>query len=132
MTDNDLPPLSPRLHLPDLLKIGLQRLRLEALESLQNVRAFEHTGSTLPNSRTFGQDPIPTSTDWATVHRSTLENLLRVSFEYYRRLHDENDPKAAVLRLLGINIHCVVGRHPDLQSCKSLFPTECSRGGWII
>jgi hypothetical protein len=40
MTDNDIPFTYPWLHLPDRLKLGLQRLRLEALESLQNFRAF--------------------------------------------------------------------------------------------
>jgi hypothetical protein len=28
--------------------------------------------------------------------------------------------------------HGVVGRHPYFQNCKSLFPTECSRGGWTV
>ena len=100
MTDNDPTPPSPRLHLPDRLKIGLQRLRLEALESLQNLRAYEYRGTTL--NRTVA---IKSPTNgWPTVHRSTLEDLLRVIFEYYRRLHDENDLKKAVLRLFATDI----------------------------
>jgi hypothetical protein len=34
MTDNDTPSTFSRFHLPDRLKLGLQRLRLEALESV--------------------------------------------------------------------------------------------------
>jgi hypothetical protein len=43
MTDNDTPSTFPRFHLPDRLKLGLQRLclRLEALESLQNLCVFK-------------------------------------------------------------------------------------------
>jgi hypothetical protein len=107
MTDNDPTPPSPRLHLPDRLKIGLQRLRLEALESLQNLRAYEYTGTTL--NRTVA---IKSPNDWPTVHRSTLEDLLRVTFEYYRRLHDENDLKKAVLRLFATDIPDLPP-HPD-------------------
>jgi hypothetical protein len=44
MTDNDIPSTFPRLHLPDRLKLGLQRLRLEALESLQNPRSYRAEG----------------------------------------------------------------------------------------
>jgi hypothetical protein len=98
MTDNDTPSMFPRFHLPDRLKLGLQRLRLEALESLQNLRAFEYTGSTLSQGRTFILGLTPSLDDWATAHRSTLENLLRVIIEYYRRLHGETVLKVALSR----------------------------------
>jgi hypothetical protein len=84
MTDNNTPSTFPQLHLPDCLKLGLQRLRLEALESLQNLCAFEYTGSTLSQGSTFVLGPTPSSDDRATAHRSTLENLLWVIIEYYR------------------------------------------------
>jgi hypothetical protein len=87
MTDNKIPSTFPWLHLPKRLKLGLQRLRLEALESLQNLRAFEYTGLTLSQGSTFVPGPTPSSDDWATAHRSTLENLLWVIIEYYRRLY---------------------------------------------
>jgi hypothetical protein len=100
MTNNDTPSMFPRFHLPDRLKLGLQRLRLEALESLQNLRAFEYTGSTLSQGRTFVLDPTPSSDDWATAHRSTLENLLWVIIEYYRRLHGDTVLKVALLQIM--------------------------------
>jgi hypothetical protein len=73
MTNNDTPSTFPWFHLPDRLKLGLQRLRLEALESLQNLRAFEYTGSTHSQGCTFVLGPTPSTDDWATAHRSTLE-----------------------------------------------------------
>jgi hypothetical protein len=97
MTDNDTPSTFPWLHLPDRLKLGLQRLRLEALESLQNLHAFEYTGSKLPQGSTFVLGPTPSSDDWATAHCSTLENLLRVIIEYYRRLYGATVLKVALL-----------------------------------
>jgi hypothetical protein len=69
MTNNDTPstfPRFPRFHLLDRLKLGLQRLRLEALESLQNLRAFEYTGLTLSQCCTFVLGPTPSSDDWPT------------------------------------------------------------------
>jgi hypothetical protein len=108
MTDNDLMSTFPRLHLPDQMKLGLQRLRLEALESLQNLRAFEYTGSTL--SQGSNQAPVRTpsseasSEDWATAHRSTLENLLRVICEYYRRLHGDTSLKMALLQIMELDL----------------------------
>lgn len=45
------------LHLPDCLKIGLQQLCLEALESFQNLSGFEYTGPcsqiVAPSARTL-------------------------------------------------------------------------------
>ncbi len=76
MTDNDTPSTFPRLRLPDRLKLELQRLRLEALESLQNLRALEYTGSTISQGSTFVPGPTPSSDDWATTHRFTLELLM--------------------------------------------------------
>jgi hypothetical protein len=98
MTDNDTPSTFPWFHLPDRLKLGLQRLCLEVLESLQNLRAFEYTGSTLSQGRTFILGLTPSLDDWATAHRSTLENLLRVIIEYYRRLHGDTVLKVALSR----------------------------------
>jgi hypothetical protein len=71
MTDHDIPSTFPRLHLPDRLELGLQCLRL--LESLQNLRAFEHTGSSLSQGSSFVPGPTPSLDDWATAHRPTLE-----------------------------------------------------------
>ena len=112
MTDNDTPSTFPRFHLPDRLKLGLQRLRLEALESLQNLRAFEYTGSTLSQGRTFVLGPTSSSDDWATTHRSTLENLLRVIIEYYRRLHGDTVLKVALLQIMELDLP-ELPVHPD-------------------
>jgi hypothetical protein len=61
MTDNDTPSTFPWFHLPDRLKLGLQRLGPKALESLQNLRAFEYTGLTLSQGRTFVLGPTPSN-----------------------------------------------------------------------
>jgi hypothetical protein len=112
MTDNNTPSTFPQFHLPDRLKLGLQRLRLEALESLQNLHAFEDTGSTLSQGCTFVLGPTPSSDDWATAHRSTLENLLRVIIEYYRRLHDDTVLKVALLQIMELDLP-ELPVHPD-------------------
>jgi hypothetical protein len=112
MTNNDTPSTFPWFPLPDRLKLGLQRLRLEALESLQNLRAFEYTGSTLSQGRTFVLGPTPSSDDWATTHRSTLENLLRVIIEYYRRLHGDTVLKVALLQIMELDLP-KLPVHPD-------------------
>ncbi len=112
MTDNDTPSTFPWFHLPDRLKLGLQRLRLEALESLQNLRAFEYTGSTLSQGSTFVLGPTPSSDDWATAHRSTLENLLWVIIEYYRRLHGDTVLKVALLQIMELDLP-ELPVHPD-------------------
>jgi hypothetical protein len=112
MTDNHTPSTFPWFHLPDRLKLGLQRLRLEALESLQNLRAFEYMGSTLSQGHTFFLGPTPSSDDWATAHRSTLENLLRVIIEYYRRLHGDTVVKVALLQIMELDLP-ELPVHPD-------------------
>ena len=114
MTDNGPMSTSPRLHLPDQMKLGLQRLRLEALESLQNLRALEYTGSTISQGSTFVPGPTPSSDDWATAHRFTLENLLRVIIEYYRRLYCPTVLKHCTMRwdLGGPPMH-----HPTYAVC---------------
>ena len=112
MTDNDPMSTSPRLHLPDQMKLGLQRLRLEALESLQNLRALEYTGSTISQGSTFVLGPTPSSDDWATAHRSTLENLLRVIIEYYRRLYGATVLKVALLQIMELDLP-ELPVHPD-------------------
>jgi hypothetical protein len=117
MTDNDTPSTFLRLHLPDRLKLELQRLRLEALESLQNLRAFEYTGSTLSQGSTFDPGPIPSSDDWATAHRSTLENLLRVIIEYYRRLYGATVLKVALLQRMELDLP-ELPVHPDRFTFK--------------
>jgi hypothetical protein len=104
MTDNDIPSTFPWLHLPDRLKLGLQRLHLEALESLQNLRAFEYTGSTLSQGSTFVPGPTPSSDDWARAHRSTLENLLRVIIEYYCCLYGPTVLKVALLQIMELDL----------------------------
>jgi hypothetical protein len=105
MTDNDLmSTTSPRLHLPNQMKLGLQRLRLEALESLQNLRAFEYTGSTISQGSTFVLGPTSSSDDWATAHRSTLENLLRVIIEYYPCLYCPTVLKVALLQIMELDL----------------------------
>jgi hypothetical protein len=86
------------------MKIGLQCLRLEALESFQNLRAFEYSGSTIAHGRTFGRYPIPEPDNWDTVHRSTLEKLLRIILEYCRRLHSKTDLQVALLHLIDLDI----------------------------
>jgi hypothetical protein len=100
MTNKDTPSTFPWFHLPDRLKLGLQRLRLEALESLQNLCAFEYMGLALSQDNTFVLGPTPSSDDWATAHRSTLENLLRVIIEYYRRLNGDTVLKVALLQII--------------------------------
>jgi hypothetical protein len=55
-SDNDLVSTFPWFHLPDRMKLGLQRLRLGALESLQNLRVFQYMGSTLSQGST--QAPV--------------------------------------------------------------------------
>jgi hypothetical protein len=117
MTDNDTPSTFPRFHLPDRLKLGLQGLRLEALESLQNLRVFEYTGLTLSQDCTFVLGPTPTSDDWATTHRSTLENLLRVIIEYYRRLHGDTVLKVALLQIMELDLP-EFPVHPDRFTFK--------------
>jgi hypothetical protein len=112
MTNNDTPSKFPRLHLPGRLKLGLRGLRLEALESLQNLRAFEYTGSTLSQGSTFVLGPTPSSDDWATTHRSTLENLLRVIIEYYRRLYGATVLKVALLQIIELDLP-ELPVHPD-------------------
>ncbi len=112
MTVNDTPSTFPRFHLPDRLKLGLQRLHLKALASLQNLRAFEYTGSTLSQGRTFVLGSTPSSDDWATAHRSTLENLLRVIIEYYRRLHGDTVLKVALLQIMELDLP-ELPVHPD-------------------
>jgi hypothetical protein len=112
MTGNDTPSTFPRFHLPDRLKLGLQRLRLKALESLQNLCAFEYTGSTLSQGHTFVLGPTPSSNDWATAHCSTLENLLRVIIEYYRRLHGDTVLKVALLQIMELDLP-ELPVHPD-------------------
>jgi hypothetical protein len=113
MTDNDTPSTTfPWLHLPDCLKLGLQRLRLEALKSLQNLRAFEYTGSTLSPGSTFVLGATPSSDDWATAHRSTLENLLWVIIEYYRRLYGATVLKVALLQIMELDLP-ELPVHPD-------------------
>jgi hypothetical protein len=113
MTDNDTPSTTfPWLHLPDCLKLGLQRLRLEALKSLQNLRAFEYTGSTLSPGSTFVLGATPSSDDWATAHRSTLENLLWVIIEYYRRLYGATVLKVALLQIMELDVPELLV-HPD-------------------
>jgi hypothetical protein len=114
MTDSDIPSTFPRLHLPDRLKLGLQRLRLEALESLQNLRAFKYMGSTLSQGSTFVPGPTPSLEDWATAHRSTLENLLRVIIEYYRRLYSPTVLKVALLQIMELDL-------PELPVYPSCF-----------
>jgi hypothetical protein len=120
MTDNDTPSTFPRFHLPDCLKLGPQRLRLEALESLRNLRAFEYTGSTLSQGRTFVLGPTPSSDDWATAHRSTLENLLWVIIEYYRRLHGDTVLKVALLQIMELDL-------PELPVHPNRFTFEDTR-----
>ena len=120
MTNND--PLSRStswLLLPDQMTLGLQRLRLEALESLQNLRAFEYTGSTLSQGSTQAKSRTPSSSseDWATTHRSTLENLLRVICEYYRCLHGDASLKMALLKILELDL-------PDLPVYDTRFTVE--------
>jgi hypothetical protein len=117
MTNNNTPSTFPRFHLPDRLKLGLQRLRLEALESLQNLCAFEYTGSTLSQGCTFVLGPTPSSDDWATAHRSTLENLLRVIIEYYRRLHGDAVLKVALLQIMELDLP-ELPVHPDRFTFK--------------
>ena len=121
MTDNDPMSTFPRLHLPDRMKLGLQRLRLEALEYLQNLRAFEYTGSTLSQGSNLAPVRTPSSEasseDWATAHRSTLENLLRVICEYYRRLHGDTSLKGALLQILQLDL-------PDLPVYRDCFTVE--------
>jgi hypothetical protein len=90
MTDNDIPSAFP----------WLQRLRLEALGSLQNFCAFEYTGSTLSQGSTFVPGPTPSLDDWAMAHRSTLENLLWVIIEYYCRLYGPTVLKVALLQIM--------------------------------
>ena len=104
MTDNDPMSTSPRLHLPDQMKLGLQRLRLEALESLQNLRALEYTGSTISQGSTLVLGLTPSSDDWATTHRFTLENLLRVIIEYHRRLYCPTVLKGALLQIMELDL----------------------------
>jgi hypothetical protein len=112
MTDNDIPSTFPQLQLPDRLKLGLQRLRLKALESLQNLRAFEYTGSTLSQGSPFVLGPTPSSDDWATAHRSTLENLLRVIIEYYRRFYGDTVLKVTLLQIMELDLP-ELPVHPD-------------------
>jgi hypothetical protein len=104
MTNNDTPSTFPRLHLPDRLKFGLQRLRLRALEALHNLRAFKYMGLTLSQGSTFVQSPIPSFDDWATAHCSTLESLLRVIIEYYRRLYGPTVLKVALLQIMELDL----------------------------
>jgi hypothetical protein len=121
MTNKDLlsRSTSPWLHLPDRMKLGLQRLPLEALESLQNLRAFEYTGSTLSqgSNQAKSQTPSSSSEDWATAHRSTLENLLWVICEYYRHLHGDTSLKMALLKILELDL-------PDLPVYPKCFTVE--------
>jgi hypothetical protein len=102
MTENNLLSTFPWLHLPDGMKLGLQRHCLEALEFLQNLHAFKYTGSTLSQGSTQALVRPPSSEfsseDWATAHRSTLENLLQVICEYYRRLQGDTSIKVALFR----------------------------------
>ena len=104
MTDNDPMSTAPRLHLPDQMKLGFQRLRLEALESLQNLRALEYTGSTISQGSTLVPGLTPSSDDWATTHRFTLENLLRVIIEYHRRLYCPTVLKGALLQIMELDL----------------------------
>jgi hypothetical protein len=97
-------------HLPDRLKLGLQRLRLEALESLQNLRAFEYMGLTLSQGSTFVLDPTHSLDDWATAHRSTL-------IEYYRRLYGATVLKVALLQIMELNLP-ELPVHPDRFTFK--------------
>jgi hypothetical protein len=112
MTNNDTPSTFPWFHLLDRFKLGLQRLRLEAIESLQNLRAFEYLGSTFSQGRTFVLGPTPSLDDWATAHRSTLENLLWVIIAYYRRLHGDTVLKVALLQIMELNLP-ELPVHPD-------------------
>jgi hypothetical protein len=112
MTNNDTLSTFPQFHLPDRLKLGLQRLRLEALESLQNLCAFEYTGPALSQGCTFVLGPTPSLDDWATAHRSTLENLLWVIIEYYRRQHGDTVLKVALLQIMELDLP-ELPVHPD-------------------
>ena len=113
MTDNDPLPPTHRLHLPDVLKIALQRIRLEALEALQNLRAIEYTGSPISQSRTHCRSfPTPPSNDWFTAHRTTLEDLIRVCFEYYRRLYGVTALQGVIMKLIQVDLPDIPP-HPD-------------------
>ena len=83
------------------LKIELQRIRLNALLCLTHLRSYEYSGTTLQTNLTILEPPYPVqdTSDWSTVHRTTLEELLRFIFIYYRRLHDVQHLKEAVRRL---------------------------------
>jgi hypothetical protein len=122
MTDNDTLSLFPPFHLLDRLKLGLQCLRLAALESLQNLCAFEYTGSTLSQGRTFVLGPTPSSDDWATAHRSTLRNLLWVIIEYNRHLHGDTVLKVALLQIMELDL-------PELPVHPNRFTFEDTHKG---
>jgi hypothetical protein len=108
---------APRLHLPDQMKLGFQRLRLEALESLQNLRALEYTGSTISQGSTLVLGLTPSSDDWATTHCFTLENLLRVIIEYHRRLYCPTVLKGALLQIMELDL-------PELPVYPNRFTLE--------
>jgi hypothetical protein len=57
-------------------------------------------GSTLSQGCTFVLGPAPSLDDRATARRSTLENLLRVIIEYYRRLHGDTVLKVALCQIM--------------------------------
>jgi hypothetical protein len=50
--------------------------------------------------------------DWATAHPSTLENLLRVIIEYYRRLYGPTVLKVALLQIMELDLP-ELPIHPD-------------------
>jgi hypothetical protein len=93
--------------LSNTLLVQFEEFRQSALSYLTNLRALEFSGRTLQvgntiptvESQPFSRTVTPTGVDieepeasnldpvWRSVHRNTLENLLRVIFRYYRGLY---------------------------------------------
>ncbi len=78
-----------RQFIPEKVKVEFQRLRLLALEHLTNLRAYEFSGTTRQAGLTTAEEPdgIENPFCWAEVHQKTLESLLQVVVDYYRRIY---------------------------------------------
>jgi hypothetical protein len=100
---------SSRIKIPltNILLVQFEEFCFSALSYLTNLRALEflgrtlQVGNTIPSveSQPFSETATPTGVDieepeannldpvWRSVHRNTLENLLRVIVRYYRGLY---------------------------------------------
>ena len=105
-----------REKIPPKYKIEFERCRYKVLKCLTNLRAYEFSGTTLQTGITIVPPSEDTDVDsWAHVHRTTLEDILLVSAQYYRRIYPKAKLQDAFQRILG-----------ETDSLPPFRPTECT------